>query len=85
MQCFTSGTQRKSVLRQNVLDKENYFAVADEVEKDFGKCDILVNGAGGNNPKATTDKEYFELGDIDIKSVFDLESDSVGFVFNLNF
>lgn len=73
------------MLRQNVLDKENYFAVADEVEKDFGKCDILVNGAGGNNPKATTDKEYFELGDIDIKSVFDLESDSVGFVFNLNF
>ena len=32
----------------------------DEVLKDFGPCDILVNGAGGNNPKATTDKEYFE-------------------------
>lgn len=31
----------------NVLDKENCFAVADEVEKDLGKCDILVNGAGG--------------------------------------
>lgn len=71
----------------NVLDKENCFAVADEVEKDLGTCDILVNGAGGNNPKATTDKEYFELGDIDAdtKSFFDLESDGVGFVFNLNF
>lgn len=71
----------------NVLDKENCFAVADEVEKDLGPCDILVNGAGGNNPKATTDKEYFELGDIDAdtKSFFDLESDGVGFVFNLNF
>lgn len=71
----------------NVLEKENCFAVADEVEKDFGPCDILVNGAGGNNPKATTDKEYFELGDIDAdtKSFFDLESDGVGFVFNLNF
>ena len=71
----------------NVLEKENCFAVADEVEKDFGPCDILVNGAGGNNPKATTDKEYFEFGDInaDTKSFFDLESDGVGFVFNLNF
>ena len=71
----------------NVLDKENCFAVADEVEKDLGKCDILVNGAGGNNTRATTDKEYFELGDIDAdtKSFFDLESDGVGFVFNLNF
>ena len=71
----------------NVLDKAACFEVADEVEKNFGKCDILVNGAGGNNPKATTDKEYFELGDIDAdtKSFFDLESDGVGFVFNLNF
>ena len=34
-------------------------------KRDFGKCDILVNGAGGNNPRATTDKEYFEEGDID--------------------
>lgn len=71
----------------NVLDKATCYEVADEVEKDFGKCDILVNGAGGNNPQATTDKEYFELGDIDAdtKSFFDLESDGVGFVFNLNF
>ena len=71
----------------NVLDKEACFKVADEVEKDFGKCDILVNGAGGNNPKATTDKEYFEFGDIDAdtKSFFDLESEGVGFVFSLNF
>lgn len=71
----------------NVLDKAVCYEVADEVEKDLGPCDILVNGAGGNNPKATTDKEYFELGDIDAdtKSFFDLESDGVGFVFNLNF
>ncbi|MBQ7386563.1 MAG: SDR family oxidoreductase [Clostridia bacterium] len=71
----------------NVLDKDICYAVADAVEKDFGKCDILVNGAGGNNPKATTDKEYFELGDIDAdtKSFFDLDASGVGFVFNLNF
>ena len=71
----------------NVLDKEICYAVADQVEKDLGKCDILINGAGGNNPKATTDKEYFELGDIDAdtKSFFDLDAGGVGFVFNLNF
>lgn len=71
----------------NVLEKEICEEVAKEVEKDFGPCDILVNGAGGNNPKATTDKEYFELGDIDAdtKSFFDLDSAGVGFVFNLNF
>ena len=71
----------------NVLEKETCYKVADEVEADLGKCDILINGAGGNNPKATTDKEYFELGDIDgdTKSFFDLDAAGVGFVFNLNF
>ena len=71
----------------NVLDKDICYATAAAVEADFGKCDILVNGAGGNNPKATTDKEYFELGDIeaDTKSFFDLDASGVGFVFNLNF
>ena len=42
----------------NVLDKEACALAAGAVEADLGKCDILVNGAGGNNPKATTDKEY---------------------------
>lgn len=71
----------------NVLEKETCYAVADAVEADLGKCDILINGAGGNNPRATTDKEYFELGDIDAdtKSFFDLDASGVGFVFNLNF
>lgn len=71
----------------NVLEKESCYAVADQVAADLGSCDILVNGAGGNNPKATTDKEYFEIGDIDAdtKSFFDLDADGVGFVFNLNF
>ena len=71
----------------NVLNKEICESVAEKILADFGHCDILVNGAGGNNPKATTDKEYFELGDIDAdtKSFFDLDTDGVGFVFNLNF
>ena len=71
----------------DVLNKDICYEVADLIEKEIGKCDILINGAGGNNAKATTDKEYFELGDIDAdtKSFFDLDSAGVGFVFNLNF
>ena len=71
----------------NVLDRKTCEDVAAAVMADFGACDILINGAGGNNPRATTDKEYFELGDIDAetKSFFDLDADGVGFVFNLNF
>ncbi len=71
----------------DVLNKDICYEVADLIEKEIGKCDILINGAGGNNPTATTDKEYFELGDIDAdtKSFFDLDSAGVGFVFNLNF
>jgi len=71
----------------NVLDKDICYAVADQVKADLGDCDVLVNGAGGNNPKATTDKEYFELGDIDAdtKSFFDLDVAGVSFVFNLNY
>ena len=41
----------------DVLDKEVCYAVADAVEADLGPCDILINGAGGNNPRATTGKE----------------------------
>ena len=71
----------------NVLDKDICCAVADQVLSDLGPCDILLNGAGGNNPRATTDKEYFEPGDIeaDTKSFFDLDKSGVEFVFNLNF
>ena len=71
----------------NVLDKDICYGVADQVLADFGPCDILLNGAGGNNPRATTDKEYFEVGDIeaDTKSFFDLDKSGVEFVFNLNF
>lgn len=71
----------------NVLDKEICNEIAAAVEKDFGKCDILINGAGGNNARATTDKEYYFSGDIDedCKNFFNLDSDGVSFVFNLNF
>lgn len=71
----------------NVLIKESLEKCHEEVLKAFGKCDILINGAGGNNPRATTDNEYAELDDEvkGIKTFFDLEQSGVEFVFNLNF
>lgn len=71
----------------NVLDKNSLSECHKRVLADLGKCDILVNGAGGNNPKAQTDKEYYEAGDLDAdtKSFFDLDDGGVQFVFNLNF
>ncbi len=73
--------------KANVLDKVSLAECHKRVLKDLGKCDILINGAGGNNPRATTDKEYYEQGDLDAdtKSFFDLEQSGVEFVFNLNF
>ena len=71
----------------NALDKDSCKAVAEAVMADLGPCDILLNGAGGNNPRATTDKEYYFSGDIDedCKNFFNLDADGVSFVFNLNF
>ena len=70
----------------NVLEKESLEVVREEILKDFGSCDILINGAGGNNPKATTDEEYFLSENAGkVKSFFDLDKSGVEFVFNLNF
>ena len=71
----------------NVLDRAGLEDVAAKVLSELGPCDILVNGAGGNNPKATTDKEYYEAGDIDseTRSFFDLDEKGVEMIFSLNF
>jgi len=70
----------------NVLDKKSIEEVHAKVIADLGSCDILINGAGGNNPKATTDNEYFAKEDMgSVKTFFDLDAEGVEFVFNLNF
>lgn len=71
----------------NVLQKESLKQAHEEILKDFGPCDILINGAGGNHPKATTDQEYYEPDTLKEgeKSFFDLEQNGVELVFNLNF
>jgi len=70
----------------NVLEKESIQSAHDAIVSDFGTCDILINGAGGNNPKATCDDEYFDKADLgNVKTFFDLDQSGVEFVFNLNF
>ena len=69
----------------NVLDTEALEAVHKQVLADLGECDILVNGAGGNNPRATTDNEYHHEAKEGGKSFFDLDASGVDFVFKLNF
>ena len=69
----------------NVLDVEALRKVREQIRKDLGPCDILINGAGGNNPRATTDNEYQHEAVCGQKTFFDLDADGVDFVFKLNF
>ena len=72
----------------NVLDKATLETAAQQVRERFGPCDLLINGAGGNHPKGTTDKSFYEDGDHadpEVLSFFDLDQKDVEFVFNLNF
>lgn len=76
-------------LSANVLEKESLVSAKNEILAAFGSIDILINGAGGNNARAQTDKEYLYPEDLDseeeIKTFFDLDPKGVGFVFDLNF
>jgi NAD(P)-dependent dehydrogenase (short-subunit alcohol dehydrogenase family) len=74
----------------NVLEKESLQKAKKEVNKAFGACDILINGAGGNHPLGTTSNPFFEMEDLNnqtegFKTFFDLDPKGVEFTFNLNF
>ena len=74
----------------NVLETASLQAAEAKVRETLGVCDILINGAGGNNPKGTTSKDYLEKADLagkveGVNTFFDLDPAGVGFVFNLNF
>ena len=71
----------------DVLDKDMLEATHRAVLADLGACSLLINGAGGNNPRATTAHEVFEEGDekcTDIKTFFNLDKAGFSFVFDLN-
>lgn len=74
----------------NVLEKESLESAREIVNKTFGTCDLLLNGAGGNHPAGTTTKDKLELSDLTekaegVKTFFDLDAKGIEFVFNLNF
>ena len=71
--------------KANALEPESLEAVRQQVRADLGPCDILINGAGGNNPRATTDNEYHHEAAEGQKTFFDLDAGGVDFVFKLNF
>jgi NAD(P)-dependent dehydrogenase (short-subunit alcohol dehydrogenase family) len=60
----------------DVLDKKSLEAARDKINAELGPIDILINGAGGNKKEATTSPDL---------SFFDLPSEALQFVFNLNF
>lgn len=76
-----------SAYEVDVMDKDMLESVHARVLAELGPCDILVNGAGGNQACANTSKEYFEMGDIegDVVTFFDLEYGGIQKVLDLNF
>lgn len=77
-----------SAFKCNVLDKASIEECHNNVLNKYGKCDILINGAGGNNKKAQTTDEFFDLDHMNLddnQDFFDLELDGFNFVFGLNF
>ncbi len=74
----------------DVLKKDSLKEAKKIVNDQLGSCDILINGAGGNHPLGTTTKTHFfeedlENKDTSFKTFFDLETDGIKFVFDLNF
>ncbi len=68
----------------NCLDKADIERAKDEINAKFGKVNFLVNGAGGNNPRATTDNEVMTPDLEGVKDFFALEESGLKFVFDLN-
>lgn len=72
-------------VRCDCLNKDSIIAAKENVEEAFGKVNFLINGAGGNNPRATCDNETMSPEtDAEIKNFFKLEESGIKFVFDLN-
>ena len=68
----------------NCLDKNSIIEAKEIINQKFGKVNFLINGAGGNSPKATTDNEYMTPDLEGVKDFFALEESGLKFVFDLN-
>lgn len=85
--CIAEKGGTAKAYKCNCLDKADIESVHERVLADLGKCDILINGAGGNNPKCTTAHEEYVRGDEsaeDILTFFNIDEKGFNFVFDLN-
>ena len=74
-------------VQADVTDTASVAAAHEAVLAAYGPCDILINGAGGNDPSATADDEFFSpetLADPAKKSFFDIPNEAFTKVFSLN-
>jgi len=72
----------------DVTDADSVRAAEQAVRAAFGPCDVLINGAGGNQPSANTTGETFRAEDLanpDVTTFFDLSLTGVRTVMDLNF
>jgi len=81
---MVTGTEAAG-FKANVLDKASLIEARKNVNARFGNIEFLINGAGGNSPKATTQVEQImDINELD-KSFFGLEMEAFDKVFALNF
>ncbi|MGM9665342.1 MAG: SDR family oxidoreductase [Eubacteriales bacterium] len=71
-------------IKCNCLDKSCIAEAKKTINEKWGKVNFLINGAGGNNPKATTDNEYMTPELDGVKDFFALDESGLKFVFDLN-
>ena len=71
-------------LKCNCLDKADIYKAKAAINAKWGTVNFLINGAGGNNPKATTDNEFMTPATQGVKDFFALEESGLKFVFDLN-
>ncbi|MBQ7770569.1 MAG: SDR family oxidoreductase [Clostridia bacterium] len=71
-------------IRCNCLDKESIIEAKKSINESFGAVNFLINGAGGNNPRASTDNETMSPDLEGAKDFFALEESGLKFVFDLN-
>jgi NAD(P)-dependent dehydrogenase (short-subunit alcohol dehydrogenase family) len=71
----------------NVLDKESLIKAKQIINEKLGDIDLLINGAGGNHPSATTKVEQMDENSLDRleDTFYGLEMDGFDKVFALNF
>ncbi len=80
------GEARVMGVEANVLDRDSLEKALEQVHKEIGPIDFLINAAGGNSPKATSDKEFMDQDEQDLaRTFFGLDMEGFDFVFDLNF